>query len=85
MLRQPCKLDVRSGAGKDLGVFFRSGAPALSFKRALDHGRTTPRVSGSNHPVHKLNELIGQPDGDLLTHPNMVANCYQADTIRLGQ
>jgi hypothetical protein len=78
MLRQPCKLGVRSGAREDLGVFFSSGAPALSFKRTLNDERTAPRVAGCNRPVHKLNELVWQPDSDLLAHPNMVANCYQS-------
>src|SRR2546422_2517015 len=77
MLRQPGKFRVRSGTGEDLGIFFSDGASALTFKRSRDYRGTAPRVTGGDSPIHKLNELVWQPDGDLLAHPNMVADCYQ--------
>jgi hypothetical protein len=77
VLRQPGKLRVRSGTRKDLGVPFSNGAAALTFKRSRDYRCTTPRLASGDGPIHELNELVWKPDGDLLAHPNMVADCYQ--------
>jgi hypothetical protein len=76
MFRQRGKLRVRSGTRKDLGILFSDGAPTLAFKRSRDYRGTTPRVASGYSPIHKLNELVRQPDGDLLAHPNMVADRY---------
>lgn len=78
MLRQPAKLRVRSGARKDLGISFCDGASALTFKRSPDHGCTTARSAGGDDTIDELDELVRQANGDLLAHPNMVADCYRA-------
>jgi hypothetical protein len=80
VLRQPSKLGVRSGPRKDLGIFFSDGASALTFKRSRDYRGAAPRIASGDSPIHKLNELVWQPDCDLLAHPNMVADCYHLYT-----
>jgi hypothetical protein len=77
MLGESCKLGIRSRAGKYLGISLCSHASPLAFERsANDRGPAAPcpRV---NDLVDESNELIGQAYGNLLAHPNMVANLYQ--------
>lgn len=78
MLGQPGKLRVWSGMREDLGIFFSDGTSALTFERSRDHRCAAPRVASGDSLIHELNELIRQPNGDLLAHPNMVADCYHS-------
>jgi hypothetical protein len=55
---QPGKLAVRAGTGKDLGIFFSDGTPALAFKRSRDYRGTAPRIARCDGGVDKLNEVV---------------------------
>jgi predicted RNase H-like HicB family nuclease len=76
VLRQPSKFRVRSGAREDLRISFSDGAPALAFQRSRDEGSTAARIARGNSPIDELDELVWEPNRDLLAHPVTVVRRY---------
>ncbi len=73
MLGEPCKLRVRTGAGKDPSVAFCEGTPTLALERPGYDSRPAPLGAGVNDLVNEVDKLLWKPNGDLLAHPIMVA------------
>lgn len=73
MLSEPCELWVRTGAGKDPGIAFGEGAPALALERPRHDSRPAALAAGVDDLVNEVNKVIREPHRDLLAHPKMVA------------
>jgi hypothetical protein len=73
MLGEPCQLWVRTGAGKDPGIAFGEGAPALALERTGDDHSPAARGTRVNDPVDEVDKLVWKSNGNLLAHPKMVA------------
>jgi hypothetical protein len=73
VLGKPCKLGVRTGAGKDAGITFGERAPALALERAGDDYRPAACGAGVDDPVDEVDKLIRETNSDLLAHPKTVA------------
>lgn len=73
MLSEPCELWVRTGAGKDPGIAFGKGAPALTLERTGDDCRPAASSAGVDDLVNEVDKVIWEPNCDLLAHPIMVA------------
>jgi hypothetical protein len=73
VLGQSHQLWIWAGAGQDLGVASRNCTPALALKRSGDDCRPAASETGINDPIDELDEIVGEPNSDLLAHPTMVA------------
>ena len=73
MLSEPCELWVRTGAGKDPGIAFGEGAPALALERTGDDCRPAASSAGVDDLVNEVDKLVWESNSDLLAHPEMVA------------
>ena len=73
MLGEPREFWVRTGAGKDPGIAFREGAPALALERTGDDRRPAASGAGNDNLIDEVDKLVWKPNGDLLAHPKMVA------------
>lgn len=76
MLGQPGELRVRTGAGQDRGIARRDHATALAFERACDDCGSAVCSASTDDLVDEVDQLIWETNGDLLAHPNMVADWY---------
>lgn len=82
MLGEPRQLWIRTGAGKDPGIAFSAGAPALALERTGDDHRPAARAARVDDPVDEVDKLLGKSNGNLLAHPKMVAKLYPIGSIR---
>lgn len=73
MLSEPGELWVRTGAGKDPGIAFGEGAPALALERTGDDCCPAASSTGVDDLVDEVNKIVWEPNSDLLAHPVMVA------------
>jgi hypothetical protein len=74
---KPCELRIRAGAGKDLGIAFGEGAPALALERTSDDRRSAPPSPGVDDLVDEVDKVVWKSNRDLLAHPIMVAKWEQ--------
>jgi hypothetical protein len=72
----PCqsrKLGIRPRARKDLAISFGDCSTALALEGSRDHRSTAVRLARGDSVIDELDQLVWQPDGDPLAHPNMVS------------
>ena len=78
MLGQSGELWIWTGAGDDLGIARRHHAPSLPLERLGDYCSPAAPATGADDFVNEVNDVVGEPDRDLLAHPIMVAKWEQA-------
>jgi len=73
VLSEPRELGVWTGAGKDLGIAFGEGAPALALERTGNDCRPAASSAGVDDLIDEVDEIVWKSNCDLLAHPITVA------------
>ena len=74
MCRQSLELWIRPSVSENLRIARRDDASSLPFESSCDYRRAAASSAGARDLVNKLNQIIGQPNGNLPAHPKMVPN-----------
>lgn len=77
MLGETGEHGIRTAPRQNLGIARGDHATALALQRPGDDRRTAAPGSAADELVDELDELIREPDRDLLAHPVMVPKRYQ--------
>jgi hypothetical protein len=77
MLGQAGELGVAARPCKDLRVTGGKDSPPFAFEGTSDNPGATRPATGLDDLVNERDQLVGQPDRDLLAHPEMVPNWYR--------
>ncbi|MGH2868688.1 MAG: hypothetical protein ACRDNK_14135 [Solirubrobacteraceae bacterium] len=83
VLGQPGQLWIWSRGGQNLSVMGGDRPSPLALKGACDDGRSAALPAAADNLVDKLDQIIGEPNGDLLAHTNTVPLWDQLDPKKL--
>jgi L-threonylcarbamoyladenylate synthase len=81
VLGESGELGILGGAGEDLGVARGCRTAAFALERARDDGGAARLGAGADDIVDEVDQLLGEPDRDLLAHPIMVAFWYEMEPV----
>ncbi len=69
MLGKTVHIGVLAGARENRGVTGGDRSSSLAFQRASDHDRSAIGLTFSHELVDEIDDVLRQPNGDLLGHP----------------